>query len=126
MGGTTFSILATAVTLLVGCDKQRADYTRGVSAVCRLHGTHMLKTNVPIEYGLIRLNDWGKARKAASTNSFPNAEECVLGGCIVETPKQALVYVCPQCQEARLNWESEHPWPHEVASSIINSNAVEK
>jgi hypothetical protein len=108
------SILALALLVVLGCDNRTVDYTRGVSAVCWLHGTQMTKTNVSVEYGLIRLNDWGKARQAASSNSFPNAAACVLGGCIAETPTQAVVYVCSQCELAQRKWESRHPWPYET------------
>lgn len=103
--------LGLAVLLLPGCNRRVADHTRGVSAVCRLHGTHMAKTNVPIVYGLIRLNEWGKALATASSNSFPNAEQCWLGGCIIEAPKEATIYICPECQQARRDWELKHPEP---------------
>jgi hypothetical protein len=68
----------------------------------------MTKTNVPIVYGLVRLNAWGKALEAATTNNFPHAEEAVLGGCIVDTPIQAIIYICPNCQAARQRWQAEH------------------
>lgn len=89
---------------LTGCDKSRADWTKGASATCEVHQRRMIKTKVPIEYGLMRLNEYGRARQAASTNSFPHAQECVLGGCIVGTATQAVIYVCPDCQKALQNW----------------------
>ena len=89
----------------VGCDEHRADLTRGMNSICEIHQTQMLRTNVSIEYGLIRLNEYGRARQAASTNSFPHALECVLGGCIVGTATQAVIYVCPDCQKALQKWE---------------------
>lgn len=93
------------VTASVGCDKYTADLTRGLPSTCEVHHTQMLKTNVPIEYGLIRLNEYGRARQAARANCFPHAQECVLGGCIVGTPTQAVIYVCPDCQKALQKWE---------------------
>lgn len=109
---TTRSTLASALLFVLGCDNHTVDYTNGVPAVCSLHGTQMTKTNVPVEYGLIRPNDWGKARLAAGSNSFPNAAACVLAGCIVESPTQALIYVCSPCSQAQQKWESKHPWPY--------------
>jgi hypothetical protein len=71
----------------------------------------MTKTNVPIDYGLYRLNKWGEALFAASSNNFPHAQNKVEGGCIVDTPTEATIYICSQCQQARQQWESEHPHP---------------
>jgi len=105
-----FLLLPTMV-IIVGCVRQQVDYTRRASAVCELHRISMAKTNVPIEYGLIRLSEWGRALKTASSNSFPHAEVDVLGGCIVDTPTRAVIYVCGQCQGARQKWESENPPP---------------
>jgi len=90
---------------LIGCDKRREDWTKGSSATCEVHHTRMVKSNVPIQYGLIRLNEYGRSRQAASTNIFPHAQECVLGGCIVGTATQAVIYVCPDCQKALQKWE---------------------
>jgi hypothetical protein len=92
---------------ITGCDKFHTDLTKRVSSKCELHGIQMTKTNVPIVYGLIRLNQYGQARQAISTNSFPHADDCVLGGCIVGTPTQAVVYVCSDCQKALQKWENE-------------------
>jgi hypothetical protein len=108
------SILVSSLLLLVGCNKREADYTKDTSPICRVHDSQMLKTNVPITYGLIRLNDWGKAVALASSNSFPNAEVEVLAGCIIDSgsPTQAVIYVCPECRSARQKWESDHPPPN--------------
>jgi hypothetical protein len=103
------TIAAIWLTLgITGCDKSHTDLTKRVSSKCELHGIQMAKTNVPIVYGLIRLNEYGRARQVLSTNSFPHAEECVLGGCILDTPTQAVIYVCSDCQRALHKWENEH------------------
>jgi hypothetical protein len=103
-------LLACAAALLVAsCDRTTTDYTRGRSDRCEVHGTKMTRASVPIEYGLVRLNEWGKQLQTASTNSFPHAQESVLAGCIVENATQAVIYACPTCQEARKKWEAEHP-----------------
>lgn len=91
---------------LAGCDKHTADQTRGASGTCEVHGIHMAKRSVPIAYGLIRLNEYGRARQTVLTNSFPHADEFVLGGCIVGAPTQAVIYVCSDCQKALKKWEA--------------------
>lgn len=92
------------------------NFTLGVSSVCEIHRTSMAKTTVPIEYGLIRLTKWGEALEAASTKSFSHAEQFVLGGCIEESPTQAIIYGCKRCQSARVKWETEHQPPREVVN----------
>jgi hypothetical protein len=89
------------------------NYTLGVSNVCEIHHVEMMKTNVPIQYGLIGYSDWALMLQAASTNSFPHARGDVPGGCIVghNSPRQALIYVCPQCLKAQEQWISKHPTP---------------
>ena len=101
-----YTLLLSIVLATSGCDCKTEDQTKGASAVCEVHHTRMAKTKVPIEYGLIRLNEYGRARQAASTNSFPHAQECVLGGCIVGTTKEAVIYVCSDCQKALQQWEA--------------------
>src|SRR5437588_9509127 len=105
----TLSTLAFAALLVVSCERRTTDYTRGTSDRCEVHGVRMTKAGVPIEYGLVRLSELGKALQIASTNSFPHAQESLLAGCIVGDATQAVIYVCPACQEARRKWELEHP-----------------
>ena len=90
---------------LTGCDSYHEDRTKGLSATCEVHHRQMVKTNVPIDYGLIRLNEYGRARQAASTNTFPHAQERVLGGCVEGVATQALIYLCPDCQKALQRWD---------------------
>jgi hypothetical protein len=107
---TIISVLLTcAVLMLAGCDRGTADYTRGISDRCEVHGIKTTKTRVPIEYGLVRLNEWGKQKQIASTYSFPHAQESLLAGCVVENATGAVIYACSACQEARRKWELEHP-----------------
>lgn len=108
MRKTNCLLLISTLIVFPGCSMRRANFTAGQPAICELHQTHMSKTNVPIEYGLIRLNDYGRALEAARTNSFPHAKVAVLGGCIVDTPTRAVIYICPQCMIARQEWESKH------------------
>src|SRR4051812_37215675 len=83
------------------------DYTNGKSNLCEVHHVPMIKTNVPIVYGLLRFDDWGNALMAARTN-FPHADNWVGGGCIVSMPKEATIYLCPECLAARQKWETAH------------------
>jgi hypothetical protein len=62
-----------------GCDRTTEDQTKGASAVCEVHHSRMVKTKVPVVYGLIPLTDHSRARQAASTNTFPHAQEFVVG-----------------------------------------------
>src|SRR5437879_721996 len=118
MSRTTAPLLVIAIFFLAGCSSIR-DYTKDVPDTCEVHRSQMTKKVVQIRYGLFRLNSWGLALQAASTNAFPHAEEEVLGGCIVESPTQATIYVCSQCQLARQRWESEHPKPRQYSEECF-------
>ena len=61
----TLSTLAFAALLLVSCERRTTDYTRGTSDRCEVHGVRMTKAGVPIEYGLVRLSELGKALQIA-------------------------------------------------------------
>lgn len=89
------------------------NYTLGVSSECEVHRIEMTKTNVPIRYGMMGYSEWGLSLQAASTNSFPHAKDEAEGGCLVSrnSPRQALIYICPQCLGAQEHWISEHPAP---------------
>jgi len=59
---------------MTGCNKFSADRTRGLSGTCEVYGMHTAKTNVPIAYGLIPLNEYGRARQV---ERLTRASECV-------------------------------------------------
>lgn len=117
-------LLISALFALPGCSAHRADYTKRQSVVCELHHTSMTKTNVPVVYGLVRLNAWGRALEAATTNNFPHAEEVVLGGCIVDTPTQAIIYICLNCQAARQRWQAEHKSLQSVPPDFVTGEWI--
>ena len=83
------------------------DYTLDRSQLCEVHHIKMTKTIVPISYGLP--NKKAADRYIASTNSFPNYAS-VGGGCMVtkHSPREAFVFVCPECEQARQKWEIEY------------------
>jgi hypothetical protein len=114
----TSAYLFLAILVLAGCHGVQ-DHTRGVRSICEIHHSLMTKKKVQIQYGLFRLNAWGLALQAASTNGFPHAEEEVLGGCVLGTATQAVIYVCPQCQLARRQWESAHPKPRKYTEDFV-------
>jgi hypothetical protein len=90
-----------------GCDRTTEDQTKGASAVCEVHHSRMVKTKVPVVYGLIPLTDHSRARQAASTNTFPHAQEFVVGARFGgSTAKESVIYVCPDCQKALQQWEA--------------------
>jgi hypothetical protein len=90
-----------------GCDRTTEDQTKGASAVCEVHHSRMVKTKVPVVYGLIPLTDHSRARQAASTNTFPHAQEFVVGARFRgSTAKESVIYVCPDCQKALQQWEA--------------------
>ena len=106
-------LLLAAVTLLAGCGTQIPDYTVGKSETCAVHQVKMNKTPVPIMYGLPDWNEKTTARSKASAN-FPHAGTPPEGGCFVDSrsPKQAMVFVCPECQRQAGAWSSGYDRQH--------------
>jgi hypothetical protein len=101
-------ILLAGLLLVAGCATLREDYTSGESEVCKVHSLRMSKTVVPIKYGLIQPSERSLARFAASTNSFPNADDWVWGGCCVDSARQAVIYTCLECKRLRARWEADY------------------
>jgi hypothetical protein len=92
-------------------DNDSTEFIDETSSICELHHVQMVRAKVPILYGLIRLNDYGKALRAARETSFPHAQDCVLGGCVIGSPDRAVIYHCPECRKAKRAWEVNHPPP---------------
>jgi hypothetical protein len=78
-----------------------------MAAKCSVHNEPLLREQVPIRYGLLRLSP--EFRKAQS-GIFPNSRSFVLGGCRVspDNPKQQDVEFCPKCREAEQRWNELH------------------
>jgi hypothetical protein len=101
-----------ALIVLTGCKTE--DYTKGEPTVCEIHHVPMVRTGVPIVYGLPGFSDRYMARFAASTNAFAHAESYVLGGCCT-TPgsaHRAVIFVCPECKRAAKAWELSYDKTH--------------
>lgn len=77
--------------------------------MCEVHHCKMERKEVPISYGLIRLQ---KPLPTLEDEKalFPHRREYVMGGCIVMPGKKTeTMYVCPQCKSAFVEWEKAHP-----------------
>ena len=86
---------------------------------CNVHNEPLLREQVPIQYGLVRLSP--EFRKAQSV-IFPNSRSFVLGGCRVSpnNPKQKDVEFCPKCREAEQRWNELHAG--EIAQGKLPAN----
>ena len=89
--------------------KGTVDTTTKQSDVCPAHGVRMAKRQVEITYGLPPASSPQPAREVRA-HKFPFGEPLYLGGCVVsdDSPKYALVYVCPQCELAAKKWFQAH------------------
>jgi hypothetical protein len=76
--------------------------SRTEQTVCHLHGKELQLDLVPIVYGLPAFGqDYWEMQER-----FPNAHTHVLGGCIVQLEKLALVRYFPMCRAALRNRRS--------------------
>ena len=74
---------------------------------CRVHDEVLRAEDVPIRYGLVRLQEgYLKAQK----KMFPNSHAFVLGGCLADPalPSVRRVTFCAECREAERKWEQAH------------------
>jgi hypothetical protein len=93
VGSGIFLILLGSGLLLASLVKDaRTEQTH-----CHVHGTELQLDLVPIVYGLPALGEEMQER-------FPHARTHVLGGCIVQLEKLALVRYCPLCRAALRDW----------------------
>lgn len=92
--------------VLTGCETE--DYTKGEKTVCEMHHVPMVRTAVPIVHGFPVFDQRFDDRFAASTNAFPHAETCVLGGCCPGNSQRAVIFVCPECKAAARSWDLDY------------------
>jgi hypothetical protein len=73
---------------------------------CKIHGTKLKRTKVPISYGM---PGYDKA-SAVREQLFPNAKSYVLGGCVIDffNPSHQDAMVCEECREAEASWRKEN------------------
>ena len=76
-------------------------------AQCNIHHIRLVQAESPILYGKpVTSDEYSSARES----QFPNAlESCVFGGCEPRSTKKTKVMICPQCNEVRKQWLSNHP-----------------
>jgi hypothetical protein len=81
-------------------------------SICSLHHIKMEKRKVEISYGL-----WAPTSEADQycVDHFPNYEDYALGGCVVtdNSPKSAVIYICPKCVAECNEYKRKHPEKHE-------------
>jgi len=81
--------------------------------ICELHHCRMERKEVPITYGLIRLQK-GLPTLDEEKALFPHRRDYVLGGCIVMPGKKTeTMYICPECRNAYDQWRKANPEPAE-------------
>jgi hypothetical protein len=70
--------------------------------ICELHGTQMVKMEVPLGYGL---PPYDPASEVAR-DLFPNARTLMNGGCMIdlEGPTSVDMFVCADCRKAEEEW----------------------
>jgi hypothetical protein len=79
--------------------------------VCELHKCRMERREIPITYGLIRVQK-GLPTLEQERTLFPHRRDYVLGGCIVMPGKKTeTMYVCPECRTAYEDWRKANPEP---------------
>lgn len=86
------------------------DTTAHQSVTCPTHHLTMTKLKVKISYGLIRFPE-PQPSFQVQRSEFPFARDHYLGGCVIrrDSPKDALIYVCPECKAAEKKWYDAHP-----------------
>jgi hypothetical protein len=89
--------------------RQVMDLTTDQPATCELHSVPMTNKIVQVSYGMDRSARARQMREARPT-LFPHADEMYNSGfCMQPNEKQARVFICSKCSEARNTWLSAHP-----------------
>jgi hypothetical protein len=78
---------------------------------CLLHKHDMIRKRVPVVLGYNFQPVDDTVPQAMRVESFPHSLEAFLSANAGKkrTPKTALVYICPDCQEAEKKWKQGHP-----------------
>jgi hypothetical protein len=92
------------VARVEGCTT--SDLRHGAS-ICAVHHVNMETRTIPIAYGLPS-DGPPEGYFQAGQHSFPNADQRIMGGCMVHDQKTALVWFCPECARAKADWLREH------------------
>jgi hypothetical protein len=83
------------------------DGTAGKDSHCEVHSCEMLRSRVPVRYGLA-IGAAGPAPADIRLARFPHARTTYLGGCTITptSPHYAYIYVCRECQAAQRAFSS--------------------
>lgn len=113
---TVLILVCGTVWTLTGCSGIQGA-GKGADKVCTVHQVPLQKTKVPIAYGMPMWSDYDQKVREESSRSFPHSAVHVEGGCIVEknAPKQAAIWQCPKCVQAKAEWVKQHPRPEKDA-----------
>ena len=112
MNGSCLPILILAGLIFAGCTTRQLDYTHGKPSRCEAHGVLLVRTTVPVSYGLFPVDERAAAMYHVRMTLFPHAQDWLNPSCRVGGPSRAVIYVCPECQVARHQWESEYDSTH--------------
>jgi hypothetical protein len=76
--------------------------------LCRVHQKKMERKEVPIVYGLAPRRPEDPPHEV-ETKLFPFRLEVAYAGCIPGPRKTELVFVCPDCKAAHVEWTAKNP-----------------
>jgi hypothetical protein len=107
-GVSNLLLVGAVLCLFLGCAAHRLNYTKGESTICEVHHLKMIKTVVPVHYGLMTVTPRNEAMDSARSNGFPNAADSLNPGCTVRRQREALVYTCPECVKTRIRWQANY------------------
>ena len=107
------------VSLLSSCaSHSTADYPRPGNGICEVRRIALIRMTVATTFGYV-VHDPHYVK--AMERYFPHADPYVSGGCDPSLgPRTSVVYVCPECKRARLDWARIHPRNYE-SEAILES-----
>jgi hypothetical protein len=99
-------------------DRLYREYWRAQkTGICNIHRIRMQNKLVPIRFGYFAFD---ASYDSAEIQKFPNAQEYILGGCVVDEKrvgKRVPIYICPECKRAQKEWEARHD--HKPDSPLV-------
>ena len=101
-------LLLACISLLCSCaSRSAAVYPVPGNGMCEVHHIPMERTIVRVSYGYPA---YDQAYVSAMGRDFPHAEAEFNGGCDPSLgPREAAVFVCPECKRAQRQWALKHP-----------------
>lgn len=93
-------------------------WTYRVLPKCPVHSTVMWRGSVPINYGLVMFSASGLQYSEAKASLFPNCDDAVLGGCVVEPEQTMPKNICRTCNATRDAWRLNQTKATPVISAL--------